>query len=110
MGNAARSVSKGGQVPLHLKQWRRYRGLTQEALAERLGTTKATVSRVEAGKQNWDQAFLRASAEELGCSAGDLLMRDPSDPDGIWTIWEQLGPVQREQVVEIAKTLKRTGT
>lgn len=75
-----------------------------------IGTTKATISRIENGKQNWDQQFLQLAAEALQCGPADLMMRDPSQTEGIWSIWETLAPVQREQVVEIAKTIKRTGT
>jgi hypothetical protein len=36
-------------------------------------------------------------------------MRDPTDPDAIWSIWDQAKPGQRRQIVEIAKTLVKTG-
>jgi transcriptional regulator with XRE-family HTH domain len=93
----------------YIKEWRRHRGLTQEQLAERIGITKSYVSKIEAGKKRYDQPFLEAAAEALRCEPADLIIRDPSDPDGIWDIWDQLKPTQRAQVVEIAKTLKRTG-
>jgi transcriptional regulator with XRE-family HTH domain len=95
---------------LYLKEWRKFRGFSQERLAEVIGTTKATVSRIENLKQNWDQEFLQLAADALRCAPGDLLMRDPSQHEAIWSIWDQLAPLQREQVVEIAKTIKRTGT
>jgi transcriptional regulator with XRE-family HTH domain len=94
----------------YIREWRKHRGLTQEQLAERIGITKSYVSKIESGKKRYDQPFLEAAAVVLQCEPADLLIRDPSDPDGIWSIWEQLKPVERGQVVEIAKTLKRTGT
>lgn len=93
-----------------IKQWRKHRGLSQEQLAERIGMNRAYLSKIESGKRRYDQPFLEAAAEVLRCEPADLIMRDPTDPDGIWSIWEQLRPVERAQVVEIAKTLKRTGT
>jgi transcriptional regulator with XRE-family HTH domain len=93
-----------------IKEWRKHRGLTQEQLAERIGITKSYVSKIESGKKRYDQPFLEAAAVVLQCEPADLLVRDPGDPDGIWSIWDQLKPVERGQVVEIAKTLKRTGT
>lgn len=93
-----------------IKQWRKHRGLTQEQLAERIGITKSYVSKIEAGKKRYDQPFIEAAAVVLSCEPVDLIVRDPSDPDGIWSIWDTLKPTQRAQVVEIAKTIKRTGT
>jgi transcriptional regulator with XRE-family HTH domain len=93
-----------------IREWRKFRELTQEQLAERIGVTKSYVSKVEAGKRRYDQPFLEAAAEVLRCDVADLLVRDPSDPEGLWSIYEGLSPVQRRQVAEIAKTLKRTGT
>lgn len=93
-----------------IREWRKFRDLTQEQLAERIGINRPYLSKIESGKRRYDQPFLEAAAEALRCAPADLIMRDPSDPDGIWDIWEALSPPQRNQVVEIAKTIKRTGT
>ena len=93
-----------------IREWRKHRGLTQEQLAERIGMDKSYLSKIESGKRRYDQPFLEAAAVVLQCEPADLIIRDPSDPDGIWSIWDGLEPTQRKQVVEIAKTLKRTGT
>lgn len=110
MGNKAKAKTGHQPIALHLKAWRKHRGLSQEQLAERIGTTTATISRIENAKQNWDQEFLRLAADELRCMPQDLLMRDPTDHEGLWSIWDQLQPVERLQAVEIIKTIKRTGT
>lgn len=94
----------------YIREWRKHRGLTQLQLAERIGIDKGYVSKIENGNRRYDQPFLEAAAEVLRCEPADLIIRDPTDPDGIWSIWEQLRPVERRQVVEIARTLKRTGT
>ena len=40
-----------------------------------------------------------------------LLEHDlPADPEGIWSVWDQAKPGERRQIVEIAKTLIKTGT
>lgn len=93
-----------------IKQWRKHRGLTQDQLAERIGIDRSYLSKIESGAKRYDQPFLEAAAEVLQCAPADLIIRDPRDPDGIWSIWDALAPAQRTQVVEIAKTLKRTGT
>jgi hypothetical protein len=37
-------------------------------------------------------------------------MRDPTDPEGIWSIWDQAKAAQRRTIVEIAKTIAKTGS
>lgn len=93
-----------------IKEWRKHRGLTQEQLAERIGISRPQLTKIERGVRKYDQAFLEAAAEELRCDPADLLVRDPLDPDGLWTIYDQLRPTERQQLVEMAKVLKRTGT
>ena len=94
----------------YIKEWRKFRGLTQEQFAERIGINRAYLSKIESGKRRYDQPFLEAAADALRCEPADLIVRDPSDPDGIWSVWDQLDQPGRNQIVEIAKTFKRTGT
>lgn len=97
--------------PRHfIREWRAYRQLTQQQLAERIGIDKSYLSKIETGRKRYDQPFLEAAAEVLRCEPADLLIRDPLDPEGIWSIWDALAPTERRQVVEIAKTIKRTGS
>lgn len=93
-----------------IREWRKHRGFTQDQLADQIGITKSYLSKIESGKRRYDQPFLEAAAEVLRCEPADLIIRDPADPEGIWSIWDQLKPVQRDLVVEMAKTIKRTGT
>lgn len=69
----------------------------------------AQLSRVERGEQGYSQDLLEALATIYRCEPGDLIMRDPTAPDAIWTVWEELKQPQRVQLVEIANTLKKTG-
>jgi len=95
---------------LFIREWRKHRGLTLQQLADRIGTTHATLSRLERGLQPYSQGLLEAIADALMVDVADLHVRDPSDPDGIWSIWELAKPAQRRQIVEIARTLLATGT
>ena len=95
-------------IPLHLKGWRVHRTLSQERLAEMIGTTKATISRIENRKQNWDQAFLQAAADALRCEPRDLMIRDPSQPNALWTIYDQLSAPEREQAIRLITALHDT--
>ena len=93
-----------------IRSWRKHRGLTLEQLAERIGMTHQNLGKIERGKVPYNQALLELLAEELRCAPADLIMRDPSQPHPMWSIWDTLAPVQRDQVAAIAETIKRTGT
>lgn len=84
--------------------------LTQEQLADRLGLTQATVARIERGEISYTQPVLEAMAEALRCEPADLIMRDPTDPDGIWSILDGLAPPERQIAVKMLSGLKKTGT
>lgn len=93
-----------------IKEWRAFRGLTQEVLAERVGMSPGNLSLIERGLQNYTQETLEALAEALQCGPADLLMRNPADADAIWSIWDQAKPGERRMIVDIAKTIVKTGT
>lgn len=94
----------------YLRQWREHRLLTLEQLAERIGMTHASLSRVERGLQPYSQPMLEALAEELGTDPASLIMRDPTDPEGIWSVWDQAEASERALIVDLAKTITKTGT
>ena len=93
-----------------IRQWREARGLTLEQLAERIGTTHASLSRIERGKQPYTQPMLEAIADALGTDAASLIMRDPLDAEGIWSVWDQAEPGERRMIVDLARTVIKTGT
>ena len=103
-------LKSGPRQRIFLREWRKHRGYSQEQLAEMIGTTHATLSRIERGLLPYNQPFLERAAEMLMCEPADLLVRNPQDPEGIWSIWDNAKPGQRRQIVEIAKTLLKTGT
>jgi len=96
--------------PTYLRQWRHHRGLTLERLAGRLDMTASHLSMLERGQRGYTQDTLEALARALQSDVASLLMRDPTDPDAIWSIWDKAKPGQRRQIVEIASTLVKTGT
>ena len=94
-----------------IKEWREHRGLTQEQLGERVGKTYSTIGRIENGLVPYGQGLLEALADALGTDPASLLMRDPGDPEGIWTIWDRAKPAQRQQILAVARALlQETGT
>jgi transcriptional regulator with XRE-family HTH domain len=90
-----------------IKEWRKVRRLTQQQLADRLDMSKASFSRIEAGKQAYTQDFLEALAEELNTDPASLIMRDPTKEDALWSIWDQAKPGERRQILDIAKVLMK---
>jgi transcriptional regulator with XRE-family HTH domain len=91
--------------PTFIRHWRKFRRLTLEACAERAGMSKGNLSNIETGKTGYNQATLEALAEALQCEPVDLLIRNPIDPDGIWSLWETAKPAQRKQIIGIIKGL-----
>lgn len=107
---AGTSSRPPGRQRIFLREWRKHRHYSLEQLAEMIGTTHATLSRIERGLLPYNQAFLERAAEMLTCEPADILVRNPQDPEGIWSVWDRAKPGERRQIVEIAKTLLRTGT
>lgn len=99
-----------------IREWRKHRNLTLEQLSSRLEELglhdlgPSHLSMLERGQRAYTQQTLEALSEALQTDVASLLMRDPTDPDAIWSVWDQAKPGQRKQIVEIAKTLIKTGT
>lgn len=98
----------------YIREWRKYRKLTQEQLAERIGVDRTYVSKIETGKKRYDQFFLEAVATELNCDVADLISRDPHLPLPLWRIIETIPEPEQERATRAAeavlKTFARTGT
>lgn len=84
--------------------------MSLDALASRVPMDKGNLSKVERGLLPYNQDMLEHLADALGTDPASLLMRDPSDPEGMWSIWDQAKPGERRQIAEVAKALVRTGT
>lgn len=89
---------------LYLKEWRKHRGLTQEQLAGRLSVDRTIISKIERGKLQYNQGFLEAAAEALMCEPADLIVRDPTDPEGIWSIMDSIPDGEKPRALAILKT------
>ena len=68
-----------GQVGARLKQLRKARRLTQEALAERAGLSYKFIGELERGKANPTLTTLAALSDALGTRLIDLLGVQPDD-------------------------------
>ena len=94
----------------HIRQWRKHRGLTQEQLAERIGIARSYLTKIERGSRRYDQPFLEAAAEALRCEPSQLIDVDPTAPEGLWSLWEQLTVPERTQALAVIRALKDANT
>lgn len=97
--------------PNFLREWRTFRKMTQEQLAEKVGTNPNMIQYLETGERGLSAKWLRRLAPALKTTPGMLLDHDPHQLDSdVIDIWAHAGTRERRQLSEIAKTLIRTGT
>jgi transcriptional regulator with XRE-family HTH domain len=97
--------------PNHLRAWRQFRGMTGAALAKALDITPGMVSDLENSNRALSAKWLRRIAPALDTTPGMLLDHDPNEMSSdIVDIWVNADSTQRRQLLDIAKTLVRTGT
>lgn len=101
----------------YLKGWREFRGLTQEELAHRVGSSKGYVSQLESKERRYNQDLLERFAKALDCEPWQLLI-DPSsiarplDPgvemltDAVRRLPEDQRPVALRAIEAMAKPAK----
>ena len=89
-----------------LREWRNHRNLTQPRLAQRMGTTTATVSRMEGGAYTKDT--LEAASIALGVTPSDILGTDPNSIDDMFTRKARmLDPAGKEQTLRFMYALNK---
>lgn len=97
--------------PRHfIRAWRKHRGYTLEQLAERIGMTHQNLGKIERFLVPYNQELLETLALELRCAPADLITRDPSDPESLWSILEGLPPMERDRALHILKAFKASAT
>lgn len=107
----ARMESNKNGGPNYLRAWREFRKLTQEKLAEAVGTNANMIQYLETGERGLSAKWLRRLAPALDTTPGMLLDHDPHALDSdVIDIWAHAGERERRQLSEIAKTLVKTGT
>jgi transcriptional regulator with XRE-family HTH domain len=80
----------------NLQGWREYRGMTQEELAEKVGTYSGQISLLENGKRQLSVKWLHRLADALQITPGWLLDHHPDDLDpDIYDIWGKIPTEQK---------------
>ena len=93
-----------------LREWRKFRRLTQAVAADRLELDQSSLSRIERGEVPYDQDFLEKAAFAYQCEPADLIMRNPLDETAVWSITDNLRratPELQEQVRAVVDALLR---
>lgn len=99
----------------YIAEWRQHRHMSQEQLAARVefllesSFSASTLSRIENAKGPYNQRQLEAMGVALECTAADLLIRNPLDPEATWSIWDELKPGQKRQVSQMMKIIRDEG-
>jgi transcriptional regulator with XRE-family HTH domain len=99
-------IRRGEVITWHthyLREWREARGLTLGQMSARIPFHKSTLSRIEAGLRQYNQAILEAYAVVLGCQPGALISRPPGGPEELWTI---LGDCDEQELTRITAMTK----
>jgi transcriptional regulator with XRE-family HTH domain len=95
----------------YLKAWREFREMSQEHLAEKVGTTGSVISMLESGNRGLSDKWLRKLAPVLETSPGMLLDHDPEDlPTDIIDIWSHIPDQDKATARRVLEGFRRTGT
>lgn len=94
----------------HLRAWREFRGLTQDELAEKVGTAGNVISLLESGGRRLSDKWLYKLAPALNTRPGFLLEFNPHDAD--LSILEAITDVSEDRKGEALRLLQvfKTGT
>lgn len=91
---------------LYIAEWRENRGLSQQQLGDRLGTSDVTISRWETGKRRPDLNAQAAVAEALDIDPFDL-RRHPDTPSADDLLRDQ-PPEIREQAIKLIIAIRKS--
>src|ERR1051326_6447126 len=96
----------------YLREHREALGWSQTELANRMATTKSTISRYETGKRDYPGGFLAAFAEALGKgeAAPPRPPGEPPKPASIDAMLENKPDAVKQQARAVIEALLRTGT
>lgn len=78
--------------PNYLRAWREHRHLTQEKLADKVGTTKSVISNLELGERGLSGKWLRRLAPALETQPGLLLDYHPDTVPAALKVIESIHP------------------
>jgi len=97
--------------PNYLKQWRLFRGLTQQQVASAVETNANMIQYLKNGERGLSAKWLHKLAPILNTTSGMILEHDPYELDSdIIEIWATASNREKRQIADVAKAILRTGT
>ena len=90
----------------YLREWREFRGLTQEQAAERFGIDRSHLSKVERRQVPYSQGLIEAAADAYNCEPKDILGVNPFMAGELVDLSALLGnvdPIIRADIIGYAK-------
>lgn len=101
-----RSMAKEPRYKLtFIRQWRQTRHMSLDVLADRVPMDKGNLSKIERGLLPYNQELLEKLADALQVEVASLIMRDPTSPSLIWSIWDMASQGERLQIERVAEAL-----
>ena len=96
----------------YLREWRHFRHMTQQELADAVGTSKTVISEMERGNLQVSPKWLMKLAPALRTQPGHIIDHDPEELDSdIIDIWAHIPDENRAQAAAVLRTFQRkTGT
>ena len=112
MGTRRRPKPQKTRIRHFVKEWRKFRGLTQQTLADRIESAVSTISQLETANQGYSQPLLEAIAEALAVEPWMLLHVDPTKEGEVIDLTAMLRnappEVQAEAIGYVKGLLRRT--
>lgn len=102
------------EIPQQLRAWRKDMGLTQDAVAERLGISKQHVSNIETGARSlppellgpWVELLGRKLVQEIVPVSWQVVV-EPPEISRLTGAWSHLSGEEREVLERLARVLPR---
>lgn len=93
-------------VHTFLRQWRDFRGMTQEQLAEAIGQTPPSISQMENGKQGFTDKSLAALATALQCTPAELLAVNPEGEKNFLPLFEAAERLEGHERLRVYRIIR----
>lgn len=88
-----------------LAQWREFRQLTQEELADASGVSVGMISSIEGATSGYSAESLHKLAGALGIEAGMILSVNPERDPSLWALVSQASDKERDQIAKHASVI-----
>ncbi|NQX93445.1 MAG: helix-turn-helix transcriptional regulator [Erythrobacter sp.] len=97
--------------PNYLREWRVFRRLTQQELADEVGTNANMIQYLERGERGLSAKWLRRLAPALDTTPGMILDHNPEELDNdVVEIWATASHRDRRRMADVMRALVKTGT